>query len=632
MKNIISFFLLIFLSITSFAQTKEVKPAIFVAVEKGNIDELRALIKSGANVNQMYEGISLLNAACGKTHGSNKLVKVLLDAPGIDVKKITPLETGFDKSYVTTPLIALISSVKSDSKVDNVIKLIKKGVDINYHSSFNNGGTALFISTFGKQSEESKVITMAILNNAGKELYMNFIGIYNLTAYRNAVNEQHLEAVELILKRGAWVEDVNHDGKKIGMIFETIKHENHDILDVIMKYGANKYGPNSECLAPLNMSMIDAKDAEWAEYFIKKYKVDVNYIGKAGSIGDEIAINTAASFNNVAGLDVLFKHGAKVNLSTSQGINAIQTAALHNSLDAAKYLIEKGTKVNGYNSLFFNAISYATIKYNTEMLELLVKNGADVNAVTKESPWAGPLARIAMQFDPLEKKQRMKTLNKLLELGADPNVLHAQDMTALMCAAKLASPPGQKAALDICEVLIAKGANVNLVTTAGETALMMASATGNLKLVTLLIKSGADVNKATKVNETALSYAKRAPSNKTSIISALEKAGAKEIANTITPVLTSVPNNLVGTWKGYQTDEKIFMATFVINKDNTYSYYAEYKLDGKIITSFNHKGKILTSEDSYTLIPEGQASATYSYKIVNGKLSANNGRPLDKIK
>jgi len=96
-------------------------------------------------------------------------------------------------------------------------------------------------------------------------------------------------------------------------------------------------------------------------------------------------------------------------------------------------------------------------------------------------------------------------------------------------------------------------------------------------------------------------------------------------------VSKSVPGNLVGTWKGYQTDDKLIMATFVVNKNNTYSYSAVGKVNGTAV-SFSHKGEIVASEDTYTLKPEGKASATYTYKIVNGKLSANNGRPLDKVK
>ena len=102
--------------------------------------------------------------------------------------------------------------------------------------------------------------------------------------------------------------------------------------------------------------MIKPKDAKWADYFITKYKVDVNHLGKAGSVGDEPAINVAAFNNNVEGLKTLVKNGANINLATSQGINAIQKAAQHNSLNAAKYLIEQKANLKGYNSTYFNAI------------------------------------------------------------------------------------------------------------------------------------------------------------------------------------------------------------------------------------------------------------------------------------
>lgn len=383
---------------------------------------------------------------------------------------------------------------------------------------------------------------------------------------------------------------------------------------------------------PLNAAMVSAKYADWADYFITNYNVNVNHIGKAGSHGDVPAINEAASNNNVKGLSVLFKHGADVNLSTSQGINAIQLAAQHNSLDATKYLIANKAKLNGYNSLYFNAISYAALGYHLDILDLLVKNGADINAVSKKSPWAGPLARIAMGFNPGDTSARLNTLNKLLKLGANPNVLHAQKMTAMMCAAKLGSSYGREAALDNAEILMANGADLNLRNTSGETALMMASATGNLKLVDLLIERGAKVNTLNNVNESALSYASRAPKNKRGIIKALKNAGAKSVASSSSPALNSASSGLVGTWKGYQSDYKMTMATFVVNKNNSYSYSAETKSNGRVIMSISHKGKIVASANTYSLQPEGQASAVYSYKIVNGKLSVNNGRPLDKIK
>jgi len=628
--NVVIFFVSL-LSIVASAQTSGVQPLTFVAVEKGDVNQLKALIDAGANVNEIYQGVSLLNKACGGVlKVDNNIIKVLLDSPKINVKSITFTDPDIDKGWETTPLVALLSAASYNSKLDNVVRLIKMGVDINYHSEFNNKFTALIVSTFGEQDEESKAVTMAILNNAGPKLNLNYVGKYDAYPYINAIKSQHAEAVEAILKRGMNVEGIKTGEDFNGVILETIGHDNFKILDIIMKYKANKYGPTPQSYLPLNWAMIQPKAAKWAEYFITTYKVDVNHLGKAGSNGDEPAINVAAFNNNVEGLKTLVKNGANINLSTSQGINAIQKAAQRNSLDAAKYLIEQKANLNGYNSTFFNAVSYAALENHLEMLELLVKSGADVNEVSLKSPWAGPLARIATGFNPLDKKARLKTLSKLLELGANPNVLHAQDMTAMMYAAKLGTSYGWKAAVDNCEVLIKSGANVNLANTAGETALMLASASGNSKLVALLIKSGADVNAVNKVGDSAQSYANNAPENKSDIVLALVNAGAKPVVAAAKSVSKSVPASLVGTWKGYQTNDKTIMATFVVNKNNTYSYSAVGKVGGKDV-SFSHKGEIIASDDTYTLKPQGQASATYSYKIVNNKLSVNNGRPLDKV-
>ncbi len=667
MRIIKHFTVILFVSLFSFltsAHAAEVKPQTFVAVEQGDVNLLKTLIQSGANVNEVYEGVSLLNKACGGgLKVDNNIVKLLLESPKINVKAITLTEPDLDKTWATTPLIALISSASLNSKVENVVKMIKMGVDVNYHSSYNTGGTALWISTFGSQTEDSKAVTMAILKNAGPNLNVNFVGGYNLTALRNAVQAQHAEAVEAMLKRGAKVEDVKQSETLPGLIPETIDHDNFAILDILMKYGAKKYGPVPESFLPLNMAMIKPGDVKWAEYFITKYKVDVNYPGKPGTSSDEPALNTAAFYNNVEGLKLLLRLGAKINQTTSQGISAIQMAAQRNSLDAAKYLISQKANLKGYNTLYFNAITYAVAGFHTDMIELLVKSGADINEVSKGSPWGGPLAKLATSFSPADKKARLNTLNKLLELGADPNVLHYQNMTAVMLASKLGTSEGWKAAIDFCDVMIKKGADINLKNTSGETALMLACQAANVKLVELLIKNGADVNAVNRVGETALNYINGSNSIKANITKALNAAGAKPatagsatsstaitvgttdskgsttstVVGSATTSTTagatskSVPANLVGTWKGYTTNDKTMLATFIVNKDNTYSYSAVGKVSGQDI-SINHKGQILASEDTYTLIPLGQPRATYSYKITANKLVVNNTVSLNKVK
>lgn len=276
------------------------------------------------------------------------------------------------------------------------------------------------------------------------------------------------------------------------------------------------------------------------------------------------------------------------------------------------------------------------------MLKLLVEHGADINEVCLDVPWSGPLAKLAMSFTPSDKKERHQTIEKLLKLGADPNVLHAQDMTAIMCAAKLGSRQGYKAAVGNCEILIDHGADVNLVNTAGETALMLAAAAGNQELVEMFIDAGADVNRMNTLNKSALTYADRATVNKSTIVKMLKKAGAQKGSasanatsvhvNQQSSVLSKAPDELYGTWKGYMTGNKVMMATFVMNKNDTYTYSANTTVNWTVVSTVQHKGGFVASADTYILKPEGQPSVTYSYKIMNGQLIVNDGAPLDKIK
>ena len=64
-KNFLVIFCVSLLSIAASAQTAAVQPLTFAAVEKGDVEQLKALLNAGANVNEVYEGVSLLNIACG---------------------------------------------------------------------------------------------------------------------------------------------------------------------------------------------------------------------------------------------------------------------------------------------------------------------------------------------------------------------------------------------------------------------------------------------------------------------------------------------------------------------------------------------------------------------------------------
>lgn len=142
--------------------------------------------------------------------------------------------------------------------------------------------------------------------------------------------------------------------------------------------------------------------------------------------------------------------------------------------------------------IVINSFSDSLEKYN-DIAKLLIQSGAEIDA--RDDDGFTALMHSAMQFP--------YHMPLLIESGADVNARSNKSFTVLMYAcvnsAKIAKP---------VEFLISKGADVNAKENSnGETALMFATAAGNIEAVVTLIENGADVNARARNGATALSSA-----------------------------------------------------------------------------------------------------------------------------
>lgn len=126
-------------------------------------------------------------------------------------------------------------------------------------------------------------------------------------------------------------------------------------------------------------------------------------------------------------------------------------------------MINSGTNVNArFSGDGSTALMEAVTYNNTEIVKMLIQAGADVNAKTDD---------IGVPFDPDD------------EYGAPPGRI-----TVLMNAVH----SSEKNALEVVQLLLQAGADVNAKDEQGGTALMLA--VGNLDVVRALLQAGADVN------------------------------------------------------------------------------------------------------------------------------------------
>jgi len=114
-------------------------------------------------------------------------------------------------------------------------------------------------------------------------------------------------------------------------------------------------------------------------------------------------------------------------------------------------------------------------------------------------------------------------LKTLLDAGADINIRSSSGTTALMAALMQGHAP-------VAETLMARGADVKAKDKSSMTALHLAAQWGHRDLVSALVKAGADVNAEDSRRQTPLTLAQM--SQKVEIVEYLKQQGAKEPAPT----------------------------------------------------------------------------------------------------
>ncbi len=145
---------------------------------------------------------------------------------------------------------------------------------------------------------------------------------------------------------------------------------------------------------------------------------------------------------------------------------------------------------------FSQTLSDAISKKDTVTALQLIKGGANINAV--DANGTSPLMSACRWADEA-------MVGFLLRHGANPGAPKSlKGRTPLMIACAYYGGKG------ICDMLIAKGADINAAAIDGTTALMLAAQNAKLDVVDLLLKKGAKANTKDGTGKTALDYVRSA--------------------------------------------------------------------------------------------------------------------------
>uniref|UniRef100_A0A8C0MEZ3 Ankyrin repeat and KH domain containing 1 n=1 Tax=Canis lupus familiaris TaxID=9615 RepID=A0A8C0MEZ3_CANLF len=357
---------------------------------------------------------------------------------GVQKAVSSRVPTGSNSSSQTTECLTPEPCSQSPSNVaSQSMPPVYPSVDIDAHTESNHD-TALTLACAGGHEE---LVSVLIARDAKIE-HRDKKGFTPLIL---AATAGHVGVVEILLDKGGDIEAQSERTKDTPLSL-ACSGGRQEVVDLLLARGANKEHRNVSDYTPLSL---------------------------------------AASGGYVNIIKILLNAGAEINSRTGSklGISPLMLAAMNGHVPAVKLLLDMGSDINAQIETNRNtALTLACFQGRAEVVSLLLDRKANVEHRAKTG--LTPLMEAA-------SGGYAEVGRVLLDKGADvnaPPVPSSRD-TALTIAA-------DKGHYKFCELLINRGAHIDVRNKKGNTPLWLASNGGHFDVVQLLVQAGADVDAA----------------------------------------------------------------------------------------------------------------------------------------
>lgn len=204
----------------------------------------------------------------------------------------------------------------------------------------------------------------------------------------------------------------------------------------------------------------------------------------------------AASDNNIEAVKLLLEYGADIDAQSANKGTALVLAIVENNYEIVKLLLEEGANPNLIDAFGWTALDYTDAKRNNKIINLLIEK----KAIRGNEPESIPeLVQAFLDYD-LEKAE------ELLMQGHNINQ-EFDNTNALIQSSELGY-------VDLVEILLDYGADINYKTKSGFTPLIVATNASIIDVVKVLLERGADTKIKGYNGFTALDIATKTKPNK----------------------------------------------------------------------------------------------------------------------
>lgn len=482
-----------------------------------------------------------------------------------------------------------VAAAALDADKATVSSLIKDGADVN--GALSDGTTALHWAVRDDDAELTDQLIRAKANVNAKDPD-------GITALALACGNANPAMVRKLLAAGADPNAADPHGETVLMIAARLG--SLDVMKVLLDAGASVNTKDHAANETALMVAVRANHPDAVKLLID-HGAEVNAATRVGSQparrppgagggshglgivrsgwpdrgyqeatpGGMTALLYAARDGRMDIVRMLAAAGADVKLDDPNKISPFLMAITNDHMDVADFLLERGADVNERDfwgrTPLWAAVEMRNLEVNKSgqngvnrervlaFIKVLLDHGADVNARTAEVPpirrfilglgdlsWVDftgqtPFLRAALSGD-------VTVMRLLLDHGADPNIPTFAGSTALMAAAGVNWMGGQtfteskEALMEAVKICLDHGADVNAANSMGLTAAFGAANRGSDDILQFLVDHGARIDVKDKEGRDLMTWAEgvflatNPPERKPSTIALLQKLQQKQVA------------------------------------------------------------------------------------------------------